>query len=202
MGNAPEADVELDRTHRADFELARRTCAGDPAAVDQFVDRMSCVRRFLVHRNNRAGHPLAPDELEEVVQDTLFAIWRKLGEYQGRGTLESWAYRFSFLELLASMRRFDRHPTPFDDVEGGIHEPEAPHEPSPLEFEHMYIALDRLGPPGADIIRLKVFDQMTFEEIARGLGESPNTIKTRFYRGIAKLRGVLSPRIDERRVTS
>ena len=49
----------------------------------------------------------------------------------------------------------------------------------------------RLGPPGADVIRMKYFGQMTFEEIARLQDVSPNTAKTRFYRGLVKLRAML-----------
>jgi NAD(P)-dependent dehydrogenase (short-subunit alcohol dehydrogenase family) len=39
----------------------------------------------------------------------------------------------------------------------------------------------------ADVIRMKHFEDLTFEEIGTRLGNSINTVKTRYYRGISRL---------------
>jgi DNA-directed RNA polymerase specialized sigma24 family protein len=38
---------------------------------------------------------------------------------------------------------------------------------------------------------MKHFEERTFEEIAAALGASPNTIKSRYYRGMLELRRIL-----------
>ena len=54
-----------------------------------------------------------------------------------------------------------------------------------------YMGLSMLSPGESEVIRLKHFAQMTFEEIAERLGISANTAKTRYYRGLERLRGWL-----------
>ena len=51
--------------------------------------------------------------------------------------------------------------------------------------------LDRLGSPDADVLRLKHLQGLTFEEVADLTGDSVNTIKSRHYRGLTKLRSML-----------
>ena len=184
-------DTDIGVRFDEDRTLAREALRGDPVAVDRFLERMLCVRRFLVQLNVRFGRALGGQELEDVIQDTLFAVWRKLGEFQGRGSLEAWVYRFCYLEMLARLRKLERVPRLIEDVEGAL-EPRARPAADPLEFERLYRELDRLGPPGSDVIRLKVFEQLTFDEIGRRLEMSSNTAKTRFYRGLSKLRRLLS----------
>ena len=186
------AEGEAAAANRADVELARQARRGDPEAVKRLVARLACVRRFLVYRNRRFGNALSPDELEDVIQETLFAVWRKLDDYRGHGSLEAWSYRFSYLELLTRMRKLERRPQLLDDVEGGVLEPRASLGPDALEFEHLYRALDKLSHPGAEVIRLKFLEHLTFDEISARLAIPTNTAKTRFYRGLTKLRAELS----------
>ncbi len=56
----------------------------------------------------------------------------------------------------------------------------------------LYRALD--GLPGQDkaVIELKYFEDMKLSEIAEVLGENVNTVKSRLYRGLKKLRLELS----------
>lgn len=49
-------------------------------------------------------------------------------------------------------------------------------------------ALDELPPKDKAVIELKYFEDLTFEEIAEILEENINTIKSRLYRGLKKLR--------------
>ena len=84
----------------ADLELVRRTLQGEPSAVEEYLERMHCVRRFLAAKNKAVGTPLSSQELEDTIQSTLLALWKKLASFAGHGSLESWAYRFSHLELL------------------------------------------------------------------------------------------------------
>ena len=73
-------------------------------------------------------------------------------------------------------------------VEADIHEYGAPPEPELGEYERLNELLDRLGPPRSEVIRLKHYEECTFEEIGRALGCSSNTAKTQYYRGLRWLR--------------
>jgi RNA polymerase sigma-70 factor (ECF subfamily) len=187
----PQAHPEPAGLYMQDLELVRRVQLGEPAAVEAFVQRLRCARRFLVYRNAGFGAPLGHHELEDTVQSTLLAVWRKLGEYAGRGPLEAWVYRFSYLELMNRLQALDRRPQELERVA----EPYAEgRELDPLERERLYRSLERLErvePGAADVIRWKHLEACTFEEVAAHLAISVNTAKTRYYRGMQRLRQLL-----------
>ncbi len=166
--------------------MAQRAIAGDPVARRQFAQRMQCVPGILAARNSRLMPPLGREEIDDVVQDTLVAIWNKLHAYAGQATLESWAYRFCVLELMAAARRRRRSST--EDQETLLREGPAIQDANPFAYEDLHLALEDLSAGTAEVLRMKHFDQLTFEEIGDALGESANTIKSRYYRGLAQIR--------------
>lgn len=174
-----------------DLELARRALARDRGAVEALIGRLGCVRRSLTAKNRRFGSPLGTEELEDLLQETLLAIWKNLALYSGAGPLEAWAYRFGYLRLIERIRELDRRPRRTGAVGGGSDEPQARPDGDPFRFEQLYKQLARLGEQDEALVRRKVFDQRTFEQIGAELGMPTNTVKTRFYRSIEKLRGML-----------
>jgi len=180
-----------------DLELVREARGGDPAAVERFLERMTCVRRFHMLKNEQFGRPLGKDELEDAVQETLFALWRKLDHYQGTGPLEAWAYRFAYLRFLERLRKLERRPRLLDDMRGDVPEPVSPPKRDHERFERLYRMLELVGDPDESLIRKKVLEQRTFEELAMQMELPTNTVKTRFYRAMTKLRGLLQSAQDE-----
>jgi RNA polymerase sigma-70 factor (ECF subfamily) len=67
--------------------------------------------------------------------------------------------------------------------------------PSGLEEIALTIesAMRHLPDEQREVMALRVWGEMTFEEIARTLGISPNTVASRYRYGLAKLRAVLKP---------
>ena len=184
--------------HPADLELVRRTLQGEPSAVEEYLERMRCVRRFLAAKNKSFGTPLSSQELEDTIQSTLLALWGKLASFAGHGSLESWAYRFSHLELLNRLQSLRRLPRSLDDLgttgKPAAHpvlEPAAEPEPDPFEHERLYRALERLETSAAELLRAKHLAGLTFEEIAAREAVPVNTVKTRYYRALEKLRLLL-----------
>jgi len=179
-----------------DLELVRGALAGKRDEVRAFLARMHCVPRMIAAHNEKLGRPLADDELEDVVQETLVAIWRKLERFDQRAALETWVYPFCFYEFMRRLRSKRSLPRLLEDAPAGAHEPIAPEEVSLLEFEHVLAGLDALEPELAEVLRLKHLEDLTFEEIGRRLAISPNTAKTRHYRGLEKLRKRLGKRTE------
>ncbi|MEW6742034.1 MAG: sigma-70 family RNA polymerase sigma factor [Planctomycetota bacterium] len=180
--------------HLDDLTLSRSARRGDRAARDAFALRLQCVPAMLAAINSRLGYPLRPDELDDLVQDALAAIWSKIGTYEGRASLESWIYPFCLLETMSTLRRRKRRP---DLVENLDERRANPGPASPEDFEDVYRGLERLSAPQGDVVRLRHFAQLTFDEMAHCLGLSINTVKTRYYRGLAQLRSILAPRQRE-----
>ena len=172
---------------RADLALVQRVTSGDREAIETFLERMRCVPRMLASRNQRLGSPIDASELEDLAQETLIAVWRKLSTYNGSAPLEAWVYRFVHLEMLYRLRQRGRRPALLG--EAPVDTP-APSEETVLEDESalIYGIVETVGPPEADIIRWKHFDGLTFREISDRLSMELGTVKSRYYRGLSKLR--------------
>lgn len=180
--------------HAQDLELVQRATLGEPDALEAVIERLRCVPPILAARNAQLGRPLDEHDLADLAQDTLIVIWKKLPTYAGRATLESWSYRICSLELMNAIRKQRRRPRAVggsdDSVPSGP-EPSVDRTPSPADYEHVYVGLERLGPPENEVVRLKHFEHLTFAEIAERMNTSSNTVKTRYYRGLLRLRGLL-----------
>lgn len=181
------------RTWSADRELARRAAAGDERAREEVGARLSCVRRFLAALDERRGGRLGADRLDDLEQDVMRILLAKLDGFEGRATLETWAFQVCKLEHWNALRRAAKEEGRQAALEDAP-EPAAPAGDSGEvrdELERVDRALEELGPPHAHVLRLKHFDDLTFDEIAERLGVSPNTAKTWYYRGLVKLRRIL-----------
>ena len=175
-----------------------RILAGERRELGRLAERMRCIVRILRVLNLKHGCTLGEDELADLSQDVLVIVWRKLPEYQGLVALEGWVYGFCALELKNALRK-KRRRAPEADVSGAeaVSALASPPEPSRWDFDHVHACLGRIAPEEARVIRLKHFEERTFEEIGRLLEVSPNTIKARYYRGLMELRALMRKETDQ-----
>jgi len=181
--------LEQEQERPLDVELLRSARSGRPEAVEAFVLRMRCIPRYLASINGRHGRPLAPDALDDAAQQVFTLVWAKSEEYRGEARLETWAYTFcsqTFFNLMrgeyrrASTLRVecDALPTPAPSRAIG----------DDLDDAALLCALERLDSESVKVLRLKLFEGLTFSEIAARLAISANTAKSRHYRGLTELR--------------
>jgi RNA polymerase sigma-70 factor (ECF subfamily) len=108
--------------------------------------------------------------------------------FEGRSGLESWVYSFC-RHTLREFERIGARQTVDALPESSEVGPTAQgHE----ESQRLLASLDRLDPPLADVICLRHFEQLTFPDIAARRGLPASTVKSRYYRGIERLRFELS----------
>jgi RNA polymerase sigma-70 factor (ECF subfamily) len=176
--------------HAEDRDLLRSARRGDRAAAERLAERLACVPAMLRIRERRMGVALSSDERAEIVQETVAALWSKLGHYTGHRPLEAWIWGFAVRQHLKAIdqKRRSLHAEP--------REPEVV-DPGPLEdagwWERVRAMVERLGPPDSRILQLRHFEETSFEGIGLELGMPTNTVKTRYYRALARLRVLLQP---------
>lgn len=174
------------------MELVRRARSGAPDAVEAFVQRMRCIPRFLAASNRRFGRPLSSEDLADASQQVFALVWSKADEFRGTARLETWVYPFCRLTFANVMRRELRRGAAADGSRREVAQPEAQRgEGEHMDDAQLLAALDGLEPESALVLRLKLFEGLTFEEIAERLSIPANTAKSRHYRGLAELRGRL-----------
>ena len=87
----------MDRTD--DRQLIRRLQMGDEEAVRELADRYShrIFQMAMRHMKNR-------EDAEEVTQDVLLKVYRKIGKFRGDAALSSWIYRITFNTAMSRLR--------------------------------------------------------------------------------------------------
>lgn len=137
----------------------------DSAGFAVFVER---------HRSElvRVAGRIAVDsaEAEDVVQDTLMALWRR---WQRRPPDDPTAYAFRAVTLNAIKRRMRRRPVAPLEAAGDVPAapPPAAEALNPLELEW---AITRLPPPQQAILRMRFYVGLSLAQISRNLSISSN----------------------------
>ncbi len=173
MGTA----IEAVREH--DLALARRAAAGDRTAQrDVFLAQRAAVHHtlFRILGSNR--------ELEDLVQDAFFEIFRALPSFRGDSTLTRWcqtiATRVAYLAI-------SRKKPPAVDLalveeslsDGADTRREAQHREA---ARRLYAALDRLDPKQRIAFALATIDGLSMAEVAAITESSIVAVKTRVWR--------------------
>ena len=79
--------------------LLERLQAGDEQALAELADAYRTKIYQLAFRYLRSR-----EDAEEVTQDVLFKVYRKVGEFRGDAALSSWIYRITFNAAMSRLR--------------------------------------------------------------------------------------------------
>jgi RNA polymerase sigma-70 factor (ECF subfamily) len=82
-----------------DRQLIARLQAGDESAVQELAERYTprIYQLALRHMKNR-------EDAEEVTQDVLIKVYRKVDSFRGDSALSSWIYRITFNTAMSRLR--------------------------------------------------------------------------------------------------
>jgi len=161
-------------------------------AVDVFCERMRFLPRFLAASNERVGRPLSSHDLTDLAQDVTTLVLQKLETFEGRATLETWVGRIGYLEMMNLVRRLRgrarRSLTGLEEAAETVEDRSGEASDEAGHYEKVLRCLEKIDAELAVFARLKHLDGLTFEEIGISCGMSPNTVKTRYYRGMKRVR--------------
>jgi RNA polymerase sigma-70 factor (TIGR02960 family) len=86
-------------------EVLDRARAGDDRAFGELTDPFR--GELQLHCYRILG---SVQDAEDVLQETLLAAWRGLGQYEGRASLRTWLYRIATNRCLNALRASERRP--------------------------------------------------------------------------------------------
>lgn len=163
----------------ADEGLMSRVRQGDRAAFETlFLRYREPVWRFFRRRvDDRA---LA----EELCQETFLAVLTGAGRYEGRGAFRAYLFGIAFNVLMDARRR--RHTHEPLDVEL------AATLPHPDGAIWVRAALAKLEPEEREILMLREYEQLSYQEMAHVLALPLNTVRSRLFRARGAMRNVLN----------
>ncbi len=167
-----------------DSELIRRWQSGDAEAFEALVRRWQTpVARFLARLVGR------PDLVADLCQEVFLRLHLARERYRDGGTFSTWLYQIALNAARDALRRDRRAPQSLPEQELA-----AADEPAETRCEQQELAeaLDRavgeLPEPLREVLVLRHYAEMNFEEIGRLLGVPASTLKSRFAVALGRLR--------------
>ena len=131
------------------------------------------------------------DAALDVVQEAIVKALSKVDTVREPAYLKTWFYRILINEAMNHFRR-NRNLVSLE----GVMADRAAEPRDPGERLDLYDAIDRLSFPEQTVIKLRYFEDMKLEEIARATGTNLNTVKSRLYKAIRKLKDMTGEEID------
>ena len=136
----------------------------------------------------------ATDEAMDLVQEIFISVYRNLPNYRGEGVFAAWLFRIASNRCTDFLRKRSRSPLHQynDDVSELSSERMADEDLHRDQANRSVLKMmSSLSQEQRQVIELKLFQNMTFEEIEGYTGLSANTAKTRFYAALKKLKNDL-----------
>ncbi len=145
------------------------------------------LQRFLERVTRRPGI------VEEVLNDTMYVVWRKAASYNFRSKASTWIFGIAFRRALKALKRIDepveeRPDERADDEERGPEASVAARETQ----RGIARALRSLSPDHRAVIELTYFEGCSCQETATIMGCPVNTVKTRMFHARRRLRELLT----------
>jgi RNA polymerase sigma-70 factor, ECF subfamily len=183
-------------------ELIGRMQAGDMSAVTDLSTVYGARIHQLAFRYMKNW-----EDAEEVTQDVLMKVFRKIDAFRGDAALSSWIYRITFNTAMSRLRtgRASRtaeqqRPETTSDAFAGL-QPQDPADWSSLADDHvlrremreqLISALTTLPEVYRTPVVLRDIQGLSTEEASRVLRVKPQTLKSRLHRGRLILRQALA----------
>src|SRR5258707_7256071 len=189
-----------DVTASASAQIIAECRSGNTTAWDSLFDKYyATVARFVFQLSGDFSH----EDTEEICQETFLSVVRNLSSFQGRSSFQTWLLRIAAnkaMDYREKTRAAKRGGNAVHiSIDAGRTHDEPPIDPpsgNPGPDTLLQIAetsrlvresLDRLGEPCREIIELRYFGELSYDEIAMELRLKPKTVSSRLSKCLDRL---------------
>ena len=184
----------------SEAQLLARCRRGDSNAWDDLFDRhYAAAGRFVF----QLGSDFTPEDVEEICQEVFLSVIKNLNSFNGDSQFQTWLFRIAankgrdYRERQHAAKRGGGQ-TPVslhaEDPETGLTIDPPSHAPAPdaellnaEKAELVRAALDQVGEPCREIIELRYFGDLSYEELSRALKLNPKTVSSRLSKCLDRL---------------
>ena len=185
-----------------DAELVTALQAGESGAFETLVRTQTpgllrAARRFL----------RSEEDARDAVQDAFVSAFKSIGKFEAKSQLSTWLRRILINTSLMRLRARRRHPE--EDIERllpqfqedghQVHASVPWTDSAQAMLERAELrdvvrkSIDQLPDRYRTVLLLRDIEELSTEETATILGETPNTVKVRLHRARQALRTLLDP---------
>ncbi len=187
----------------AETELLARCRRGEEAAWDELFDQhYAAAGRFIF----QLGYEFTREDVEELCQEVFLSVVRNLKAFHGESQFQTWLFRIAANKARdyrerqqAAKRGGGQAPLSLhaEAADGGplLDPPDTGTGPdlALLGAEQaglVHRALERLGEPCRELIELRYFGDLGYDEIGRSLRLNPKTVSSRLSKCLDRLEAI------------
>ena len=188
----------------AETELLRRCRAGDAQAWNELFDaHYAAAARFVF----QLGSDFTRDDVEEICQEAFLSVVKHLDSFQGGSRFQTWLFRIAANKARdyrerqrAAQRGGGQTPVSLqaEDPQTGL-VPDPPcAAPGPdavligaQQAALVGEALDQIGEPCREVIELRYFADLSYDEIAASLELNVKTVSSRLSKCLDRLETIV-----------
>lgn len=188
-----KAEKRAPVNEQSDDDLIRKVQEGDPRSFDILVKRYQKRVYFLAYRMVKSHDPA-----DDIAQETFIKAYFAIGSFKIGYSFYTWLYRIcmnlsiNFLKrrkFVMPECRFREEASPLEREAGGA-------DPS-KDFilkemrDNIERAMDSLPPKYKSALILRVYEDMSYEDIAKTLKISVGTVMSRLFRARERMHDML-----------
>lgn len=175
-----------------DEQLVELAIGDDPEAFGEIMRRWE--RKIFALCFGMLGRE---DEAGDAAQETFISAYRNLSSFRGDAKVSSWLHRIAVNQCLTKQRRARTRSETFLDEEANetervfiapLHQSPARQAEQSERLSHIRSAVKSLPEELRQVIVMKEFEEMTFQEISDTLQVPLSTVKSRVYTALKQLR--------------
>jgi RNA polymerase sigma-70 factor (ECF subfamily) len=175
--------------------------SGERGAFDELVNRYS-ARMFRTAMRILSNE----SEAEDAVQQAFLGAYQNLGRFRGDSAFSTWLTRITMNESMGIVRKRRKNVVPMDETTSPEDEMvfQAPAsngdtpEEAALRDERrrlVHESMRMVKPSYLQVMKLRVIEDLSVEEIGKRLAIPVNTVKVHLYRGRQSMKAYLEPRM-------
>ena len=187
----------------SEAELLARCGRGEAPAWDELFDRhYAATGRFIF----QLSHDLSREDAQEICQEVFLSVIKNLNSFHGESQFQTWLFRIAankardYRERRYAAKRGGGQTTvslQAEDPENGLSIDPPSSAPGPdlalMTAEQIGLvqqAIEQLGEPCREIIELRYFADLSYDEISRSLELNPKTVSSRLSKCLDRLEGI------------
>lgn len=182
---------------KKEAEIVARVLEGDRQAYSLLVDEYKSAIYNLAYR--MTGNL---EDADDLTQDTFIRAYKYLSQYDPQRKFFTWLYTIGINITRNHLKKIGNHKTTdsglrenitgvgYDDVETTFHENPDGDVLFREREERLEVCLGFLSTDIRELIVLRFYQGLPFEEIAEITGFSQSAVKMRIYRGLEKLKNI------------
>jgi RNA polymerase sigma-70 factor (ECF subfamily) len=187
----------------SEADLIARCRRGEPAAWDELFDRhYAAAGRFIF----QLSHDFTREDADEICQEVFLSVIKHLNSFHGDSQFQTWLFRIAankardYRERQRAAKRGGGQTAlslQAEDPETGLVLDPPGNAPAPdenlMSAERMALvraALDQLEAPCREIIELRYFGDLSYEELSGTLKLNPKTVSSRLSKCLDRLEAI------------